>query len=68
MKATFYEDVAFAYENGLFVGTSDTTFSPNASMTRAMLVTVLYRLEGQPAVNGRSGFRMFSTTATMRTL
>ena len=52
----FYGDVAFAYENGLFAGTSDTTFSPNASMTRAMLVTVLYRLEGQPAVNGRSGF------------
>lgn len=52
----FYEDVVFAYENGLFAGTSDTTFSPNASMTRAMLVTVLYRLEGQPAVNGRSGF------------
>lgn len=52
----FYDDVVFAYENGLFSGTSDTTFSPNASMTRAMLVTVLYRLEGQPAVNGRSGF------------
>ena len=52
----FYDDVVFAYENGLFAGTSDTTFSPNASMTRAMLVTVLYRLEGQPAVNGRSGF------------
>ena len=52
----FYDDVVFAYENGLFAGTSDTTFSPNASMTRAMLVTVLYRLEGQPTVNGRSGF------------
>lgn len=52
----FYEDVAFAYENGLFAGTSDTTFSPNASMTRAMLVTVLYRLEGEPVVSGRSGF------------
>lgn len=52
----FYEDVAFAYENGLFAGTSDTTFSPNAAMTRAMLVTVLYRLEGEPAVYGRSGF------------
>ena len=52
----FYDDVVFAYENGLFSGTSDTTFSPNTSMTRAMLVTVLYRLEGQPAVNGRSGF------------
>ena len=52
----FYKDVAFAYENGLFAGTSNTTFSPNASMTRAMLVTVLYRLEGEPAVSGRSGF------------
>ena len=52
----FYNDVLFVYEEGLFAGTSDTTFSPNTSMTRAMLVTVLYRLEGQPAVNGRSGF------------
>lgn len=52
----FYENVAFAYENGLFAGTSDTTFSPNTSMTRAMLVAVLYRLEGKPSVSGRSGF------------
>ena len=52
----FYDDVVYAYENGLFSGTSDTTFSPNASMTRAMLVTVLYRLESQPTVSGRSGF------------
>ena len=52
----FYNDVLFVYDAGLFAGTSDTTFSPNASMTRAMLVTVLYRLEGQPTVNGRSGF------------
>lgn len=52
----FYNDVLFVYEEGLFAGTSDTTFSPNAAMTRAMLVTVLYRLEGEPAVIGRSGF------------
>ena len=52
----FYNDVLFVYEEGLFAGTSDTTFSPNTSMTRAMLVTVLYRLEGEPAVSGRSGF------------
>lgn len=52
----FYNDVLFVYEEGLFAGTSDTTFSPNAAMTRAMLVTVLYRLEGEPAVSGRSGF------------
>lgn len=52
----FYDDVAFVYENGLFAGTSNSTFSPNAAMTRAMLVTVLYRLEGKPSVSGRSGF------------
>ncbi len=52
----FYDDVVYVYEEGLFSGTSATTFSPNASMTRAMLVTVLYRLEGQPTVTGRSGF------------
>ena len=52
----FYDDVVFAYKNRLFSGTTATTFSPYASMTRAMLVTVLYRLEGEPAVTGRSGF------------
>ena len=52
----FYNDVAFVYENGLFSGTDSRSFSPNASMTRAMLVTVLYRLEGEPTVTGRSSF------------
>lgn len=40
--------IQWVYAQGLFSGTSDTTFSPNASMTRAMLVTVLYRLAGEP--------------------
>ena len=52
----FYDDVAFVYENGLFSGTDSRSFSPNASMTRAMLVTVLHRLEGEPTVTGRSSF------------
>lgn len=52
----FYDDVAFVYKNGLFSGTDSRSFSPNASMTRAMLVTVLYRLEGDPTVTGRSSF------------
>ena len=52
----FYADAAFVYEKGLFSGTDSSTFSPDASMTRAMLVTVLYRLEGQPAVTGNSSF------------
>ena len=52
----FYSDVMFVYENGLFSGTDSRSFSPNASMTRAMLVTVLYRLEGEPASTGSSSF------------
>ena len=52
----FCEDVRFAVENGLFNGLDENTFSPNTSMTRAMLVTVLYRLAEQPAVTGGSAF------------
>ena len=47
----YYESVKFANENKLFNGVSNTEFGPNVSMTRAMLVTVLYRLEGEPATN-----------------
>lgn len=47
----YYEAVKFANENKLFNGVSSTEFGANVSMTRAMLVTVLYRLEGEPATN-----------------
>lgn len=49
--AWYREAVDFALQKGLFVGTSDTTFEPNTAMSRAMLVTVLWRLEGEPAVS-----------------
>lgn len=42
----FYDDVEYAATYGLFNGTSATTFSPNTPMTRAMLVTVLWRMAG----------------------
>ena len=42
------EAIRFVYENELFRGVSDTEFAPDATMTRGMLVTVLYRLAGQP--------------------
>ncbi len=45
------EDIDYVYENGIMKGISETEFAPEASLTRAMLVTVLYRLEGEPAVN-----------------
>lgn len=48
----FYNAVSCAYVNGLFNGTSNTTFSPNDTMTRAMLATVLYRTAGSPAIDG----------------
>lgn len=51
----FYEAVRFLYEKGLSGGTSDTTFGPDATLTRAMLVTMLHRLEGKPAAPA-SGF------------
>jgi hypothetical protein len=52
----FYGAVKYAVQKGLFNGTSDATFTPNDNMTRAMLVTVLYRLEGNPSVTGVSSF------------
>lgn len=50
--AWYYDAVEYAAEHGLFNGTSDTTFSPNATMTRAMLMTVLARLDGQETEGG----------------
>jgi hypothetical protein len=49
----FYGDVEYAHKNGLFVGTSATTFEPSNAMTRAMLVTVLWRMQGCPSAGGR---------------
>ncbi|MBQ3356699.1 MAG: S-layer homology domain-containing protein [Oscillospiraceae bacterium] len=40
--------IEYAVVNGLFKGTSETTFSPDATMTRAMIATVLWRLENSP--------------------
>lgn len=48
--------VAFAAERGLFQGVAENRFAPEASMSRAMLVTVLYRMSGQSAPAGESGF------------
>lgn len=54
---SWYEDaVWYVYENGLMAGTSDTTFAPDITTSRGMIVTILYRLEGTPAVSGISGF------------
>lgn len=47
----FFDYVAYVYANGLMDGTSATTFEPNGTMTRAMLVTILWRMEGEPVVN-----------------
>lgn len=44
-----YDAIAYAYINGLFNGTGTATFSPDMPMSRAMLVTVLWRIEGEPS-------------------
>ena len=51
----FYDVVQYAYDNGLMTGTSATTFEPNTSTTRGMIVAVLNRLEGGPTAEA-AGF------------
>lgn len=48
----FYGAVRFVSEEGLMNGTGSNVFSPDLTLSRAMLVTMLYRLEGEPAVSG----------------
>ena len=52
----FYDPVAYVYQNGLMAGTSATTFEPNEDLTRAMMVTVLWAMEGGPVVNYRMDY------------
>lgn len=47
----FYEDTMYVYHKGLMNGTAENMFSPNEEMTRAMIVTVLYRLSGDKGGN-----------------
>ena len=48
--------VEYAYVNGLMRGTGDTTFGPDLPTTRAQLVTILHRLEGEPGVDAENPF------------
>ena len=52
--AWYAEAVQYALDNGIMNGTGATTFAPNESTTRAMIVTMLYRLEGEPDIDGES--------------
>ena len=52
----FYDAVKFVSSQGLMNGTGADKFAPTANLTRAMLVTVLYRYEGEPTVSGSGGF------------
>ena len=52
----FYKAVEFVASKELFSGVTETTFEPDTAMTRAMLVKVLYRLEGEPAVTADNLF------------
>lgn len=52
----FYAGVQFAYEKGLMDGTNATTFQPNMTTTRAMISTIIWRMEGQPTANGTSKY------------
>ena len=52
----YYDAVLWAMEQGITKGTSDTAFSPDATCTRAQIVTFLWRANGSPAVSGNSAF------------
>lgn len=52
----YYNAVAYVVEKGLMNGTGAGMFTPNAATTRGMIVTILYRLEGEPAVAGSCPF------------
>ena len=49
--AWYSDAVAYVYRNGLMSGTSGSAFSPDAAITRAQLVTILWRMAGSPQVN-----------------
>lgn len=48
----YYGNIKYVWQHDIMKGVSDTKFAPESSMTRAMFVTVLYRLEGSPSVEG----------------
>jgi uncharacterized repeat protein (TIGR02543 family) len=51
--ATWYYDAALdMHDRGIMNGTGSDTFDPNGTLTRAMIVTILYRLEGEPSIAG----------------
>lgn len=50
------EDIDYVYAKGLMMGTSEDTFEPDEPLTRGMAVTILYRAEGEPAVNKSKPF------------
>ena len=53
----FKDAVAFVYNNGLMKGVDKKNFAPNGDTTRAMIVAIVYRLEGEPAVSGNTIFQ-----------
>ena len=58
----YYNSVKYCYENGIIMGTTDTTFSPNNKLTRGNLVTILWRMEGSPKVSGDVPFSDVKTS------
>ena len=59
----YYDAVLWAVENGIAKGTSDTTFSPNMTCSRAQIVTFLWRSEKSPAAGTANPFADVKSTA-----
>ena len=59
----FLNDVKYVFTKGLFNGTSATTFSPQSTMTRGMVVTVLWRMDGEPLIPDVETYSDFTDVA-----
>ena len=59
----YYNAVKYVYENNIIKGYNDTKFGPNDKITRGQFVTVLYRMEGEPSISGKTKFKDVQDTS-----
>ena len=66
-KDWFFDDVLFVYDYGLMVGTGKTLFSPHETVTRGMMATILWRMEGAPYQRAKTALPMWRPESGMLT-
>ena len=56
-ESDFYEDIQYVFDNGIMNGVATNEFAPKSTLTRAMMVTIIYRAEGEPAFMNDNVFK-----------